>query len=296
MIERQQVNLRLERELVESLDDLARTEHVDRTEVARRILVDGVQMARVDRAVREYAAGRVTAWKAARDAGVSLYEMLDRIHEAGIPYELDPEDISRIGSADDDSVRKGQRVAEAAGRYGPPPRTADADTGVTELRKRYRPATVRRLFVGESSPAQGTHFYRANSNLFRATRAAFAEALGDDVVPPGEAFLRFFQDQGCWLVDLAEQPVNLMSGADRRRVVDEGVELLAQTVRDTSPETIVAVKRNIEEPVRRAISQAGAEGIPLVVLPFPVRQWRSSYEKGLAAILRPPVHPRGISR
>jgi hypothetical protein len=37
------------------------------------------------------------------------------------------------------------------------------------------------------------------------------------------------------LVDLAEQPVNLMSGAGRRGVVDEAVELLAQTVRDTSP-------------------------------------------------------------
>jgi predicted transcriptional regulator len=89
MIERQQVNLRLERELVEALDDLASTENVDRTEVARRILVDGVRRSRVDRALRAYADGRVTAWRAAGDAGVSLYEMLDRIHEAGIPYEVD---------------------------------------------------------------------------------------------------------------------------------------------------------------------------------------------------------------
>ncbi|MGZ8815209.1 MAG: ribbon-helix-helix protein, CopG family, partial [Mycobacterium sp.] len=89
MIDRQQVNLRLERELVDQLDDLARTEHVDRTEIARRILVTGVSEARVDRALRDYTAGRVTAWKAARDAGVTLYEMLDRIHERGIPYELD---------------------------------------------------------------------------------------------------------------------------------------------------------------------------------------------------------------
>ncbi len=36
MIDRQQVNLRLERELVDSLDDLAQDAHVDRTEVARR--------------------------------------------------------------------------------------------------------------------------------------------------------------------------------------------------------------------------------------------------------------------
>ena len=93
MIDRQQVNLRLERELVDSLDDLAQDAHVDRTEVARRILTDGIARARMERALRDYAAGRASAWKAARAAGVSLYEMLDAIHEAGIPYELDPEDL-----------------------------------------------------------------------------------------------------------------------------------------------------------------------------------------------------------
>ena len=84
MIDRQQVNLRLERELVDQLDDLAKAEHVDRTEIARRILVSGVAEARVERALRDYAAGKVTASRAATDAGISLYDMLDRIHERAL--------------------------------------------------------------------------------------------------------------------------------------------------------------------------------------------------------------------
>jgi len=67
---------------------------------------------------------------------------------------------------------------------------ADAETDTNELRDAYRPRRVKSLFVGESSPAQGTHFYRADSNLFRATQAAFAEALGKEAVPSGEAFHR----------------------------------------------------------------------------------------------------------
>jgi predicted transcriptional regulator len=273
MIERQQVNLRLERELVDALDDLARTENVDRTEIARRILVDGIKRSRVDRALADYAQGRVTAWKAARDAGVSLYEMLDRIHEAAIPYELDREELVRI---EEELGRGRARVAESLERY---------DTGIDELHERYRPRKTATLFVGESSPAQGTHFYRANSNLYRATRAAFAAALGEDSVPAGEAFLRFFCDRGCWLVDLADAPVNRLPPSQRREAVDRGVERLAGLIKAERPEAIVVVKRDIAHPVARAAAMAGAETTPRVVLPFPVRQWAVRYVEGLSAFL-----------
>jgi len=291
VIERQQVNLRLERDLVDSLDDLAKSEHVDRTEVARRILVEGVAKARIDRALRDYAAGHVTAWKAASDAGVSLYEMLDRIHEARIPYELDPDDLARIvggGSAAParDAVARTPRIADEPAAYGPDARTGHEETEIAELRELYRPSDVKVLFVGESSPARGTHFYRANSGLYRATQAAFAGALGNDAVPSGEAFLRFFRDQGCWLVDIADGPVDRLPAAERRRAVDRGVHQLARRIRETAPERMVAVKRDIEGAVRRAMAQAGADRVSLVVLPYPVRQWRPIYVEGLSRLLQ----------
>ena len=90
MNERQQVTLRLEPALLDELDGLARDEHLDRSELIRRLLREGVERRRIDGAVSEYAVGRVSAWRAAELAGVSLYEMLDRIAAAGIPYELDP--------------------------------------------------------------------------------------------------------------------------------------------------------------------------------------------------------------
>lgn len=279
MIDRQQVNLRLERELVDQLDDLARTEHVDRTEIARRILVSGVAEARVDRALHDYAAGRISPSRAAEEAGVSLYVMLDRIRERAIPYELDPGVFERIG--DLLASKQAERVAERSASYG----ADDTTTGIDELRRQYKPAQVRTLFVGESSPTQGTHFYRANSNLFRSTRAAYAVALGKDVVPSGEAFLAFFADKGGWLVDLADRPVNRLSGSERRAAVEAGVPRLAQTIMKLKPQSVVVVKRDIADAVGRAAEAARSQATTLI-LPFPVRQWAPVYERELAAFLR----------
>jgi len=283
MIERQQVNLRLERDLVDALDDLAQTEQTDRTEIARRILVEGVKRARVDRALAAYAAGRVTAWRAARDAGLPLYEMLDRIHEAAIPYELDPEALERIDQHL--AGRAAARVAEDRREYGTDASSSDGETGIDDLRERYRPSRTRVLFVGESSPAQETHFYRANSNLYRATRAAFAAAYGEDRVPGGEGFLRYFRDRGCWLVDLADRPINRLPPPERRQSVERGVQRLADLIRQERPQAIVAVKRDIATAVERAASLADAEATLLVVLPFPVRQWAHRYVEGLRDFL-----------
>lgn len=277
MIDRQQVNLRLERELVDQLDELARAEHVDRTEVARRLLVSGVAEARIERALHDYAGGRVTAWRAATDAGIPLYDMLDRIHERGIPYETDPAVFERL----DPAPRKGHaaQVAEAADAYG-----SDAVTGIGALRTRYKPVLVDTLFVGESSPAQGTHFYRANSNLFRATLNAYASALGADVVPSGEAFLQFFANQGAWLVDVADRPVNRLPASERRRQIEAGISRLADLIRTESPRAVVAVKRDIADAVRQAVEMAGSAA-PVIVLPFPVRQWAPVYVRELTAFL-----------
>ena len=279
MTERQQVNLRLDRELVDQLDDLARGEHVDRTEIARRILVSGVAEARIGKALDDYRGGRVTAWRGATDAGISLYEMLDRIRDSGIHYELDPEVLNRL----DTSIagRVASRVAEPRATYIA---AASNESGIDALRARYKPEQVRTLFVGESSPAQGTHFYRANSNLFRATRDAYADALGSDAVPSGEAFLAFFRDQGAWLVDLADKPVNRLSDPDRRETVEAGVARLAEVIRSERPQRVVVVKRDIADAVRRALALTDMDA-QVLVLPLPVRQWARVYKRDLSQFL-----------
>ncbi len=163
---------------------------------------------------------------------------------------------------------------------------ADLDSGIDELRAAYRPRRTKTLFVGESSPAQGTHFYRANSNLYRATQAAFAEALGSDRVPLGEAFLRLFATKGCWLVDLADRPVNQMDARERRQTVEEGIPRLAELIGEIRPKHVIVIKRDIAGAVEEAVELAGVKKPRLLVLRYPLRQYRAEFVRELAAFVR----------
>ncbi len=275
MNRRHQVNIRLERDLINEIDRLASEDAVDRSEMARRLLGSGLAARRMRRALDEYRAGNATGWRAAEIAGVSLYEMLDRIHEEGIAYELDPTVLVGIGA------RAGSRSAvhEERASYG----TDEAAT----LSTPFKPTTVWTLFVGESAPLASTPFYRADPGLFGAIRDAFALAFGEADASPGPRFLREFQDRGCWLVDLVDRPEDLgrLHSVERDALVAGGVKALAELVRDTQPDHVVTMKATIHHDVRRALQVAGS-GAELLALPLPVRQWRAVFVRELAAALR----------
>ncbi len=277
---RSQVTLRLDRDLLDGIDALARAQGVDRTELVRRLLADGLAQRRMEAGIAEYAAGRRSAWSAAEVAGVDLYEMLDRIAEAGIPYSVDPVALERL-RAGDDPPPPGAPPTDSP----PHPVADDDDAAIAGLRARYRPSATRVLFVGESSPAGGTHFYRADSNLYRATREAFGLALNVVEPPQGDAFLAWFQELGCWLVDLAEHPVDRSTATERTRAVGAGIPALARTIREVRPARVLVVLRRIAPAARRAARIAGADDRNVDVLPFPVRQWRPVYVDQLAGIL-----------
>ena len=288
---RTQITLRLDRDLVSTIDELAGEEGMDRTELARRLLSDGLAQHRLRTAVRDVSAGRRSTWDAAGRAGVSLYEMLDRVAEEGVAYQLDPDVIERIRSG-----TRSPRGPGGRGGSGSAGKSATKDhSAISRLRSRYRPADVRVLFVGESAPAGGTHFYLANSNLFRATREAFGLGLDLPTPPDGSAFLEWFRELGCWLVDIAERPVHRLPAGEREATVKDGVTRLAGTLREAHPERVIVLIRRIAPDVRRAAALAGLDERSIDVLPFPVRQWRSTYVKQLAAILRQIGDMSGLS-
>lgn len=288
---RTQVTLRLERDLLSAIDELARDEGVDRTELARRLLADGLAHRRVETATAQYAAGRVSAWSAASRAGIDLYEMLDRIAEAGIPYRIDPETLDRLraggGAPATGSPASGGAApgSPGAASRGPRQRRPDEATSIAELGAFYRPSPSRILFVGESSPAGGTHFYQADSQLYRATRDAFGLGLSVARPPEGAAFLSWFQELGCWLVDLAGRPVDRLAATERASAVSAGIPGLTLILRELRPERVLVVLRRIAPAVRAAAREAGFDEHAIDVLPFPTRQWRSVYVQQLAGIV-----------
>lgn len=94
--QRLQVDMRLEQDLIDDLDDVAQAESLDRAELARRLLRDGLRRERMELGLKRYRMGEVSLGRAAEVARVSLYELIDRVHEEAIPYELDERELGRI--------------------------------------------------------------------------------------------------------------------------------------------------------------------------------------------------------
>lgn len=85
------VTARFPRDMLREVERLAKKEKVDRSELIRRLLDFALQQKRIEEAVRAYQDGKVTLWKAAEMAGVSLREMMEltRTKKIIVPYMLD---------------------------------------------------------------------------------------------------------------------------------------------------------------------------------------------------------------
>lgn len=138
------------------------------------------------------------------------------------------------------------------------------------LRRRYRPARIRLLFIGESPPASGRFFYRQDSGLYRAIRDAFRMV---DPLITDDTFLGIFQNSGCYLVDACTGAVDHLDPRSRHAVCLAGEPALTRKIRQLEPAAIVTLLNSIRDNVRRAAAQAGWSG-PILELPYPGR-WAS---------------------
>jgi hypothetical protein len=143
------------------------------------------------------------------------------------------------------------------------------------LRRRYLPARVRVLFVGESPPAGGRFFYAADSGLYRAVRDAF------DAVLPGRGddhFLARFAALGCYLEDLCVEPVNHLvdraGSGPRAAARRDGEPHLARTFAELRPLVVVVLLKAIAPNVARAARLAGIDDVERHVVTYPGRWHR----------------------
>jgi len=85
------VTARLPRDMLREVEKLAKKMKVDRSELIRRLLDFALQQKRIEEAVRAYQENKVTLWKAAEMAGLSLREMMElaRVRKIAVSYTID---------------------------------------------------------------------------------------------------------------------------------------------------------------------------------------------------------------
>ncbi len=89
------VGARLPLELVRELELIENVEQSDRSTTLRRLLSNAVRQWKLEHYFRLYGDGKVTLARAARDAGVSLWEMMDYARSRKTPVQYDLEDLDR---------------------------------------------------------------------------------------------------------------------------------------------------------------------------------------------------------
>lgn len=87
------ITTRVSDEIEEEIRSISKREQLDRSTVVRRLLVDGIKDWKIKYALEQYSEGKITIWKAARMAGVSLRQMLDIAAKKGIPFQYTLEDL-----------------------------------------------------------------------------------------------------------------------------------------------------------------------------------------------------------
>lgn len=95
MKKEQMVGARLPSELVRELELIEDVEQSDRSATVRRLLSRAIKQWKLDHYVRLYGEGKLTLARAAHDAGVSLWEMMDYARARKVSVQYDLEDFQR---------------------------------------------------------------------------------------------------------------------------------------------------------------------------------------------------------
>jgi predicted HTH domain antitoxin len=84
---------RLRPDIADEVDRIASEEGVDRSTVIVRAADLYVKRWKLEKALKSYLEGRVTLWKAAEIAGLSLWELMDEIEKRKVPLQYTSEDF-----------------------------------------------------------------------------------------------------------------------------------------------------------------------------------------------------------
>ncbi len=95
MKKEQMVGARLPAALVRELELIADVEQSDRSTTVRKLLSNAIRQWKLEHYVRLYGDGKLTLARAARDAGVSLWEMMDYARARKVSAQYDLEDLKR---------------------------------------------------------------------------------------------------------------------------------------------------------------------------------------------------------
>jgi len=100
------LSVKVDKEKLKLLEEIAKEEQSDRSTVARRFLDAGMKEWKVTRAVGLFKAHKVSLWKAAEEAGVSIREFLDVLGEKKVIW---------VGASAEEVEKEAEAISRESG-------------------------------------------------------------------------------------------------------------------------------------------------------------------------------------
>jgi len=87
------ISTRIPNDIAKDLKEIEKEEKTDRATLIRKLLARAIAQWKTERALRLYQEGKVTLWRAARLAGITLREMMELAAKQGIQFKYTPKDL-----------------------------------------------------------------------------------------------------------------------------------------------------------------------------------------------------------
>ncbi len=114
MKKEQMVGTRLPIELLRALEMIEAVEQTDRSTTVRKLLRKAIGEWKLQHYAKQYGERKMTLARAAREAGVSLWEMMDYVREKKIASQYDVEELQK----DLATVLRRTQLPRRAGTHG----------------------------------------------------------------------------------------------------------------------------------------------------------------------------------
>jgi predicted HTH domain antitoxin len=87
------VSTRVSGGMAKDLEIIEKEEETDRATVVRKLLAKAIAEWKLEKAMSLYRDGKITLWKAAEIADLSLWEMMETVKERKVPFRYEIQDF-----------------------------------------------------------------------------------------------------------------------------------------------------------------------------------------------------------
>jgi len=87
------ISTRIPDDVARDLKQIENEEKTDRATIIRKLLTRAIEEWKTERSLRLYQEGKITLWRAARLAGVTLREMMEQAARRGIQFRYTAKDL-----------------------------------------------------------------------------------------------------------------------------------------------------------------------------------------------------------